>query len=155
MKNALIGFLALSAVSTASAASVGAYFGTDATGVYYQTDRTATSNLRYGANVYNLFRGGTLSLGGEVAYLNNLNVPTIAAGLDPYYGLGLGASISIGANLGVAAYPHGLLGLRYNVSGPFTVFGEVNAGPTLALGTGNLGLGFGFGARLGLDYQLR
>lgn len=154
MKNTLLGFLALSAVSSASAASVGAYFGTDATGVYYQTDRTATSNLRYGANVYNLFRGGTLSLGGEVASLNRISGQSLG-GLDPYYGLGLGASLSIGANLGVAVYPHGLLGLRYNVSGPFTVFGEINAGPTLALGTGNFGLGLGFGARLGLDYQLR
>lgn len=156
MKNPLLSLLALtavSAVSTAAADSFGGYIGTSA-GLYYQNDLTATSNLRYSINALNLFRGGSIGVGGEVAYLRNFGGASLG-GLSPYYGLGLGASVSLGANLGISAYPHGLAGLRYNVTEPLAVFAEVNAGPTISLGTANTGLGFGFGARLGVDYQFR
>ncbi|WP_019585499.1 hypothetical protein [Deinococcus apachensis] len=152
MKKALLGILALTAVSSAAADSFGGFVGLGAggAGLYYQTG----SNLRFGLTGLNLFRGGSIGVGGEVAYLNNFSGLSLG-GLTPYYGAGLGASVSVGANLGLSAYPHGLLGVRYNVTGPFNVFGEVNAGPTLGLSTANSGIGFGFGARVGLDYQFR
>lgn len=154
MKKALLGILALTA--SASADSFGAFLGLGAggSGLYYQTGSAAGSNLRFGLTGLNLFRGGSIGVGGEVAYLNSFGGLGLG-GLNPYYGAGLGASVSVGANLGLSAYPHGLLGVRYNVTGPFSVFGEVNAGPTIGLSTANSGLGFGFGARLGVDYQLR
>ncbi|GBF07460.1 hypothetical protein DAERI_140121 [Deinococcus aerius] len=156
MKKALLGILALTAVSSAAADSFGGFagFGAGGAGLYYQTGSTTGSNLRFSLTGLNLFRGGSIGVGGEVAYLNNFSGLSLG-GLDTYYGAGLGASVSVGANLGLTAYPHGLLGVRYNVTGPFNVFGEVNAGPTIGLSTGSSGLGFGFGARIGVDYQFR
>ncbi|WP_034352561.1 hypothetical protein [Deinococcus phoenicis] len=152
MKTALLGLMALTAVSSASAASVGGYAGTDA-GLYYQTDLSGTSAMRYSINALNLFSGGSIGVGGEVAYLNNISGQSLG-GLAPYYGLGLGAGVSLGSSTGVSLYPHGLLGLRYNVAGPFSVFAEGNAGVRVGIGTGG-GVRVGAGARIGLDYRIR
>lgn len=158
MKKALFGLLALSAVSTAAADSVGGYLGTGA-GVYYRQDLTVNSSVRYALNLnaVNLFRGGSLALGGDVAYLGQIRTGASLAGFNPYYGLGLGAEVSLGSTTGLAVYPHGLLGLEYQITTPLSVFVEGSVGPYLSLGTSG-GLGFdllGFGARVGVNYTFR
>ncbi|WP_102126390.1 hypothetical protein [Deinococcus planocerae] len=157
MKKALFGLLALSAVSTAAADSVGGFLGTSS-GLYYRQDLTVNSSVRYALNLdaVNLFRGGSLGIGGDVAYLGTIRSGANLAGFNPYYGLGLGASVSLGSNNAVAVYPHGLLGLEYQVTTPLSVFVEGSLGPSLAIGDGGLGFNFlGFGARVGLNYNFR
>lgn len=156
MKKALLGLLALTAVSTAAADSVGGFIGTGA-GVYYRNDLTATSSVRYALNLnaVNLFRGGSLGLGGDVAYLGQFPGGQTLAGFNPYYGLGLGADVSLGSNNELSVYPHGLLGLEYQITTPISVFVEGSVGPSLALADGGLDLGFGYGARIGVNYTFR
>lgn len=156
MKKALLGLLALSAVSTAAADSVGGYVGTGA-GVYYRQDLTTTSSVRYALNLnaVNLFRGGSLGLGGDVAYLNAIQSGAALAGFNPYYGLGLGADVSLGSSNEVSVYPHVLAGLEYQVTTPVSVFVEGSVGPYLGLADGGLNLGVGFGARVGVNYTFR
>ncbi|GAA5534652.1 hypothetical protein E5F05_18620 [Deinococcus metallilatus] len=155
MKKTLLGLLALTAVSSAAADSVGGHIGTTA-GLHYQTDLTANSAVRYGLNLnaLNLFRGGSVGLGGEVAYLRNAGSQNFG-GLNPYYGFGLGVGASVGSYTGVSAYPHVLGGLGYNVAGPVSIFVEGNVGPTIAISNGGSGIGLGAGVRLGLNYQIR
>ncbi|WP_034386685.1 hypothetical protein [Deinococcus sp. YIM 77859] len=154
MKKTLLGLLALSAVSSAAADAVGGYIGTDA-GIYYRSELTADAAVRYGLNLsaLNLFRGGSLALGGEVAYLRNASNQNFG-GLNPYYGFGLGVNASLGSVTGVSAYPHVLGGLAYNVGGPLGVFVEGNIGPAIALSNAGSGIGLGAGVRLGVNYQL-
>lgn len=168
MKKTLIGFVALSALSTASAANyAGVSFGTSGTGsafggnfsVHYQQDRTATTAMRYSLDLaatslsFNAF-----TIGGSVDYL--ANIPNTAQGaLTPYYGFGLGATIGMGGGVGgIGLYPHGILGAKYNVSAPLSVFGELNAGPAIGFATSGgssaAAFGFGWGARLGINYML-
>lgn len=154
MNKALLGLLALMGVSSAAADAVGGHIGTTA-GVHYQTDLSAGAAVRYGLNLnaINLFRGGSVSLGGEVAYLRSAGTQDFGP-LNPYYGFGLGLGASVGALTGVSAYPHVLGGLAYNVTGPVSVFVEGNIGPAIALSNVGSGLGLGAGVRLGLNYQL-
>lgn len=157
MKKTLLGLLALGAVTTASTAaadSVGGYVGTDA-GVYYRSDLTGDSAVRYGLNLsaLSLFRGGVVSLGGEVAYTRNL--ADVGGGLTPYYGFGLGLGATLGSVVGVSAYPHVLGGVSYNLTGPLSVFGEASVGPAIGLSTAGSGFGIGYSARIGLNYNLR
>ncbi|WP_216321304.1 hypothetical protein [Deinococcus aestuarii] len=156
MKKALLGLLALSAVSTAAADSVGGFLGTSS-GVYYRNDLTVNSSVRYSLNLnaVNLFRGGSLGLGGDVAYLGQFPGGQALAGFNPYYGLGLGADISLGSNNQLYVYPHGLLGLEYQITTPISVFVEGSVGPYLGLADGGLDLGLGYSARLGLNYTFR
>jgi hypothetical protein len=155
MKKALIGIALLAAASSASAASyVGGSIGTGLT-VHLQNDLDATSAVRYGLNLdaINLFRGGSLAVGGDVAYLNDITDQDLG-GLSPYYGLGLGAYVSLGSPTGVSVYPNGILGLKFQVSDPLSIFVEGSAGPSVSISSGGTGIGFGFGARLGVNYQL-
>lgn len=154
MKKTLLGLLALSAVSAAAADSVGGHIGTTA-GVHYQTDLTADSAVRYGLNLnaINLFRGGSVGLGGEVVYLRNIGQSF--GPLSPYYGFGLGIGASVGSYTGVSAYPHVLGGLSYNVAGPISVFVEGNVGPTVAISNAGSGIGLGAGVRVGANYRIR
>ncbi|CAM3568470.1 hypothetical protein [Deinococcus frigens] len=153
MKKATLTLLALSAASSASAANyIGGSIGSGLS-IHYQTDRNAQSALRYGLNLDAVgFNFGTLSVGGSVDYLANLAGGNLGA-FTPYYGAGLGAGISLGKGTGFTVYPHVTAGLKYQLNAPISVFGEVNAGPTVSLGTGS-SIGFGFGARLGLNYRL-
>ncbi|BDP42753.1 hypothetical protein DAETH_27220 [Deinococcus aetherius] len=157
MKKALFGLLALSAVSTAAADSVGGFIGTGA-GVYYRNELTVNSSVRYALNLnaVNLFRGGSLALGGDVAYLGQIRSGATLAGFNPYYGLGLGADVSLGSNNYISVYPHGLLGLEYQVTTPLSIFVEGSVGPSLSIGNGGLNFDFlGFGARVGVNYTFR
>lgn len=159
MKKTLIGFLALSALGTASAANyVGGSIGTGGS-IHYQTDRNASSAVRYSLDLASTgLSFSSLRLGGSVDYL--MNVPqTTPSALVPYYGAGLGAYVGLGGGVGVSVYPHVLLGAKYNVNAtPFSVFGELNAGPSIGFVTTSAGsatgFGFGWGARLGLNYML-
>ncbi|WP_291424890.1 hypothetical protein [Deinococcus sp.] len=155
MKKTLIGLLALSAVSTASADSyVGGSIGSGLS-LHYQTDRTATSAMRYSLNLdATQFNFNQLTLGGSVDYLSNFAGQSLGSGLTPYYGLGLGAGVALGDNYsGVGVYPHGILGLKYQISTPLSTFGEVNAGPYIDFGSGG-GIGFGYNLRIGINYVL-
>ncbi|ANE42715.1 hypothetical protein [Deinococcus puniceus] len=155
MKKALIGLALLAAASSASAATyVGGSIGTGLT-VHLQNDLDAASAVRYGLNLdaVSLFRGGSLAVGGDVAYLNDI-IGQDLGGLSPYYGLGLGAYVSLGSNNEISVYPNGILGLKFQVSDPLSVFVEGSAGPRVSIGGGQTGIGFGFGARIGLNYQL-
>lgn len=155
MKKMLMGLTTVAlAASTASAANyVGGSIGSGFT-VHYQTDLAAGSAIRYGLNLSAVgFNFGTLSVGGGVDYLSNFSAQNFG-GLNPYYGFGLDAGVYIGNATGVAVYPHVLAGLSYNVSEPLSVFGELNAGPSISIGNGATGIGFGYGARIGLNYRL-
>ncbi|RJF73284.1 MULTISPECIES: hypothetical protein [Deinococcus] len=153
MKKTLLGFLALCTVTTASAANyVGGSIGTGGS-IHYQQDRSATSAMRYSLDLAATgLSFNNLRVGGSADYL--MNIPGQApSALTPYYGAGLGAYVSLGAGTGVGLYPHALLGAKYNVSAPLSIFGEVNAGPYFNLGSATF-FSFGWGARLGLNYQL-
>ncbi len=156
MKKTLLGFtaLALASASMASAAnSVGGSVGSGLS-IHYKSDLTDTSAVRYGLNLDALnFNFGQISVGGTVDYLNDLSAQNFG-GLSPYYGFGLGAGVGLGSFTGVLIYPHVLAGLRYNiVGGPLSVFGEVNAGVGISVGSSTT-VGLGTGVRIGLDYQL-
>lgn len=161
MKKTIVGLLALSALSTASAANyVGGSVGVSTGGIgglnlHYQTDRDATSAMRYSLDVGALNVGTSgISIGGSADYLMNIPNQTPSA-LVPYYGAGLGASVYLGGGAGFSLYPHGILGVKYNVTAPLSVFAEGSAGPAIFLGTGTgVNLGFGYGARIGINYML-
>ena len=146
--------LALAASSASAANSLGGSIGSGFT-VHYQSDLDANSVVRYGVNLDAVgFNFNSLTLGGTVDYLTNANLGTLnTGGLTPYYGFGLGAGVSLGSVTGVSLYPHALAGLRYNVTAPLSVFAELNAGPNIYVG-GGTGISLGYGARLGLNYQL-
>ncbi len=155
MKKMLLGVVALSALSTASAANyVGGFIGTDA-GVFYQNDMGPDSSMRYSLTGLGLL-SGNVSVAGEVDYLKS--VGGTEGGLNPYVGAGLSAGVSLGGVTGVSLYPHALIGAKYNLNGPLSVFGELNAGYGFALassgGTNVSGGGFGWGARVGVKYML-
>lgn len=161
MKKILIGLLALTAVSGASAAnyvggSVSIKNSVGGLNLHYQQDRNLNSAVRYGLDLNALNVGsGNVSVGGTVDYLTN--IPTQAPRTTPfvpYYGLGLGAAVSLGNGSGIAVYPHGLVGAKFQVTNPISLFGEVNAGPVVGVGSGNAVVGFGWGARLGMNYRL-
>lgn len=159
MKKTILGLLAITAVSSASAASyVGGSVGSGAT-LHYQTDLTSSSAMRYGLNLdatnFN-FNRDNVSIGGSVDYLGDfVGTGSALGGLTPYYGLGLGAGVVLGTGGGVSVYPHGTLGLRYNVTDPLSVFVEGNIGPRITVGGTNASnTRLGSGARIGLNYRL-
>jgi len=155
MKKTLLTLTALVALaSTASAANyIGGSIGSGAT-IHYQSDLTSTSAVRYGLNLsfVGLSSSG-LTLGGGVDYLNDVSNQGFG-GLNPYYGFGLDAGVALGSVTGVSIYPHVLGGLKYNVSTPLSVFGELSAGPSITVANSNTGIGFGYGARIGVNYRL-
>ncbi|GAA5438593.1 hypothetical protein CBQ26_01310 [Deinococcus indicus] len=159
MKKTILGLLAITAVSSASAASyVGGSVGSGAT-LHYQTDLTGSSAMRYGLNLdatnFN-FNRDNVSVGGSVDYLGDfVGTGSALGGLTPYYGLGLGAGVVLGQGGGVSVYPHGTLGLRYNVTDPLSFFVEGNVGPRITVGGTNASnTRLGSGARIGLNYRL-
>lgn len=161
MNKTLVGFFVLASLTSASAASyVGGSIGTGAS-IHYQQDRNATSAMRYSLDLTSTgFDFGALRIGGSVDYLANMPTNSAAGlGLTPYYGLGLGAGIGIGNKaVGGVVYPHALIGAKYNVSAPLSIFGELGAGPAIGLGVaeGQVGGGvhFGWNARLGVNYMI-
>ena len=157
MKKTVLGLLAITAVSSASAASyVGGSVGSGAT-LHYQTDLTGSSAMRYGLNLdATNFQFNNLAIGGSVDYLGDfVGTGSALGGLTPYYGLGLGAGVVLGNSGGVSLYPHGTLGLRYNVTDPLSFFVEGNVGPRITVGGTNASnTRLGAGARIGLNYRL-
>ncbi|WP_291430104.1 hypothetical protein [Deinococcus sp.] len=157
MKKTLLGLLAITAVSSASAANyVGGSVGSGAT-LHYQTDLTGSSAMRYSLNLdATNFNFNYLAVGGSVDYLGDFTGTGAAlGGLTPYYGLGLGAGVALGNGGGVSLYPHGTLGLRYNVTDPLSIFVEGNVGPSISVGGTNASrVAVGGGARIGLNYRL-
>ena len=154
MKLTLLATLALAAATSSLADNfIGGSIGSGAT-LHYQSDLSATSAVRYGLNLsfFGISSSG-LTLGGGVDYLNTLSSQSYG-GLSPYYGFGLDAGVALGNGAGVSIYPHVLGGLSFDVSTPLSVFGEINAGPSITVGSGNTGIGFGYGARIGLNYRL-
>ncbi|MFC4640481.1 hypothetical protein [Deinococcus hohokamensis] len=156
MKKALLSLLAITTVSSASAAtSVGASVGSGVS-LHLQQDLTSTSAMRYSLNLEaTQFNFNRLSVGGSVDYLADIPSTSSLGGLTPYYGLGLGAGVALGNGAGVSIYPHANLGMRYDVSSPLSIFGELNAGPAIVVGGGATGIGFGFGAKIGLNYRIQ
>ncbi|MBZ9713397.1 hypothetical protein [Deinococcus multiflagellatus] len=157
MKKTLFGLLALSAVSTAAAAtSVGGSVGSGAT-LHLQNDLTSSSAMRYSLNLSATgFNFNRLSVGGSVDYLADFGASDASlGGLTPYYGLGLGAGVFLGSGGGILLYPHGTLGLRYNVTDPLSVFVEGDIGPAVYVGgVASSTVGIGASARIGLNYRL-
>lgn len=173
MKRTILSFglALLSSLSVASAAnylggSVSVKNGVGGLNLHYKTDLNPGAKIRYALNldVLNVNSYGT-ALGGDVAYLADLALQGGKRGpLSPYYGAGLGAVVYLGKHASaVGLYPHGLIGVRYNISSPLDVFGEVNAGPAVVFGgasVGNVSAGsshfqFGWGARVGINYRLK
>lgn len=154
MKRAILTALALTAVSSASAANyVGASVGSGFS-VHYQNDLNRSSAMRYSLNLDAVgFNFGTLSVGGSVDYLADIPGSGNMGGFVPYYGLGLGAGVTLGNVNTVSVYPHGTLGLKYQVTDPLSVFVEGNVGPWVSVGSVT-SVGVGFGARIGINYKL-
>ncbi len=154
MKKMFLSLLALGAVSSASAAtSIGGSIGSGGS-LYLQRDVDALSATRYSLDLdATNFDFNSLAVGGTVDYLRNATAGSLG-GLNPYYGLGLGAGISLGnSNNNVQLYPHVLGGLSYNVTAPLSVFGELNAGPSIKVGN-NTSVFLGIGARIGVNYVI-
>lgn len=155
MKKTLFGLVALTALSSASAASyVGGFIGSDG-GVFYQKDVAPDASMRYSLTGLGLF-SKSISVAGEADYLKSIGGQEGA--LNPYFGGGLSVGVSLGSVSGISLYPHALVGAKYNLSGPLSVFGELNAGPAIGFATSSggsgAGFGFGWGARVGLKYML-
>lgn len=144
---------AAATTSTAAADKFGVHVGTS-DGLQYVQDLSSASSIRYSLNLdlVNLFSGGSLAVGGDVAYLNDFG--SDAGGFTPYYGAGLGAYVSIGTSTGVAVYPHGILGLNFALTDPFSVFLEGSLGARVGVGSATT-FGVGYGARLGVNYRFR
>ena len=157
MKKVTLTLLALTAVSSASAANyIGGSVGSGLS-VHYQNDLTTTSAIRYGLNLDAVnFNFNALSVNASVDYLADFAGVGSLGGFTPYYGVGLSAGAGLGANLGLSVYPHANLGLRYNISEPLSVFVEGNLGPYVRIGSGanTTNIGFGSTARIGLNYRL-
>lgn len=157
MKTAALTVLALTAVSSASAATyVGGSIGSGAT-LHYQRDLTGASAIRYGLNLdATNFNFRALSINGTVDYLADFAGTGSLGGFTPYYGVGLGVGAGLGDNLGLSVYPHGTLGLRYNVTDPLSVFVEGNVGLAVRVGSGTntTTVKLGSNARIGLNYRL-
>ncbi|BBN93417.1 hypothetical protein DEIGR_103099 [Deinococcus grandis] len=159
MKTTLLGLMTLTALSGASAATyIGGSVGSGAT-IHYQTDLTGASAMRYGLNLDATnfdFSRDNVSVGGSIDYLGDfVGTGSALGGLTPYYGLGLGAGVVLGQGGGVSVYPHGTLGLRYNVTDPLSFFVEGNIGPRITVGGTNASnTRLGSGARIGLNYRL-
>ncbi|ACO44871.1 hypothetical protein DEDE109153_12745 [Deinococcus deserti] len=156
MKKVLLGLMALTAASPALAAGyVGGSVGSGAS-LHYQQDLTTNSAMRYSLNLESTgFNFNTLTVGGSVDYLADIPSTSTLGGLTPYYGLGLGIGVAVGNTTGVMVYPHGNLGLRYQVSAPLSIFGEGNVGPSIVVSSAGTGIGFGFGAKIGLNYRIQ
>lgn len=155
MRKALLG-LALAAAATTSTAAAdkfGVHLGTS-TGLQYVQDLSSASSLRYSLNLnaLQLFRGGSVALGGDLAYLNEFGGDM--DGFTPYYGAGLGAYASVGSSTGLSVYPHGILGLNVALTEPFSVFLEGSLGASIGVGAVG-GVSLGYGARLGVNYRFR
>lgn len=157
MKKTLLGLLSLTALSGASAATyIGGSVGSGAT-IHYQTDLTGASAMRYGLNLdATSFNFNRLTVGASVDYLGDfVGTGAELGGLTPYYGLGISAGVALGNGSGVLVYPHGTLGLRYNVTDPLSFFVEGSVGPVLTIGgTDQSRVTFGSNARIGLNYRL-
>ena len=155
MKKILFSLIPLALVaSSASAANyVGGSVGSGGS-LHYQSDLSTGSSVRYGLDLNAVnFNFSRISVGGSVDYLTDISNQNFG-GLAPYYGFGLGAGVSLGSPTGVSVYPHVLGGLKYDIaSTPLSVFGELNVGVSIAIGS-STGVGFGSGARIGLNYRL-
>jgi hypothetical protein len=157
----LIGLSALALVSSAAADRyVGGSLGSGVS-AHYQYDTASDSALRFGVNLTALgFNFNTLSLGVGADYLKDFASAPGLSDLNPYYGFGLDAGLGLGSVNYVLLYPHGLVGVKYNLSAsPISLFGELSAGPAIAvgsaLGTSIRGFSVGINARIGLNYQLK
>ena len=163
MKKAILVTVLASTVSSAAAADyvgffVGGTMGGFGGGLHYQQDVGSASAMRYALTGLGL-SNGYFNIGGEFAYLNDLSAANGFGPLQPYYGLGLGAGVTLGNASAVGLYTHVLGGLRYNVaSTPLSVFGEVNLGPSIVFASAGsssgVGVSFGLGGRLGINYRL-
>lgn len=160
MKKAILVTVLASTVSSAAAADYVGFFlggglGNFGGGLHYQQDVSSASAMRYALTGLGL-SSGYFNIGGEVAYLTDLNGANGFGPLQPYYGLGLGAGVTLGETSAVGLYPHVLGGLRYNVaSTPLSVFGEINVGPNIAFtSAAGVDVRFGLGGRLGINYRL-
>lgn len=149
----LLALATAATTSTAAADKFGAHIGTS-NGLQYVQDLSSASSLRYSLNLdlINLFSGGSLAVGGDVAYLNDFGGTT--SDFAPYYGAGLGAYVSVGKSTGVSVYPHGIVGLNFALTDPFSVFVEGSLGARIGVGSAS-SFGLGYGARLGVNYRFR
>ncbi|MDV6373193.1 hypothetical protein [Deinococcus arenicola] len=159
MRKALIVTALAAAVATTSASAAGYVGGSVGSGatIHYQNDLSTNSALRYGLNLdATNFNFKALSVNATVDYLSDFAGVGSLGGFAPYYGVGLGVGAGLGDNFGLSVYPHGLVGLRYNVTAPLSVFVEGTAGAQVRVGTGNnaTNVKFGSNARIGLNYRL-
>lgn len=149
----LLALSAAATTSTAAADKFGVHIGTS-DGIQYVQDLSSASSIRYSVNLdlVTLLAGGSLAVGGDAAYLNDFGSDT--GSFTPYYGAGLGVYVSVGKATGVAVYPHGILGLNFALTDPFSVFVEGSVGARVGVGSATT-FGFGYGARLGVNYRFR
>lgn len=158
MKKAMFGLMILSAISSASAANyMGGFVGNDA-GVHFQQSLTRATSMRYALTALSIF-SNKVTIGGEVAYLNNMPTRRSRVGLTPYYGAGMGLgmrTISSGNNsvTGIGLYPHGLLGVKMGVANAFSVFAEGNVGLQMNVIEDSTEAGLGAGVRVGVNIRL-
>ena len=169
MKKLALSLLALTALSSASAAE---RFGFFLLGAQYERDTNATDSFRVGLGlpVLGAFGGtGALGLSGDFAWLRHsraLNAD--GTGVQPYYGAGLGLGAAVASNEAATAamfvvYPHVLGGANFGLNDRWALFAEASAGvnvyaggATTAYGNASTGgVGPGFGLRLGASYRFR
>ncbi|WP_425146639.1 hypothetical protein [Deinococcus sp.] len=119
-------------------------------GLEYQQDNGVRYGLGYGEL---LLARSDAALGADVAYLMPLS-PLLQGYVQPYYGFGLGAGLSLpAAGIRVGLYPNVLLGANFANASPLTPFVEASAGPALSFGSA-FGVTLGYGLRLGVNYRL-
>lgn len=158
MKKTLFGLVALTALSSASAASyVGLSGGWPVSGIHYQTDTAGGANrftLGYG------FYGGIEGSYERLFDMSNSSMSGGSLNLQPYWGvgasLGVGLSSYYGGLFSVGA--NGLVGAKMPFTPELSLFGELGVGANFWLGSNSYYTG-GFrpaiGGRLGFNYMLK
>ena len=169
MKKILLPLLALSALSSASAAErVGFYI----LGAQYERDLNASDSFRLGLGlpIAGVFQGtGVLGGSGSAAWLRHTRALNAdGTGVQPYYGAGLGLAAFGASSSGTSAsalvvFPHVLGGANLGLNSRWALFAEAGAGANFyvagsqsaGLSDSRSGLTPSAVIRLGATYRIR
>lgn len=151
MKKLLAALALLTAVSSASAATyVGGSLGYPYANVHYQRDMDSVSATRFGLNLAP-FSGFGVGLSAD--YLHNFNTSSSTLNtFSPYYGFGADVLGYFSNGSFFVAYPHGLVGGKFDFDPRLSAFLELNLGYYIS--SYSYVHGLGYGTRLGINYRL-
>ncbi len=153
MKKVSLALVILGFISSASAVTyVGGSVGSELS-AHYQDGAASSSATRYSLNLSG-FSSSTLGVGVDFLKPAPSSLVKSLGSLNPYWGYGLDADISLSSTSAVGLYPHVLGGLNYDLSEDLNIFGELGIGPVVSFGSTSW-FSIGTDVRLGINYKLR